>query len=110
MGWHARTGNGSVHVGTILSVYWNGQITGQPERQLTGRVSIDIETSQEWSTAEAESTGPGIAILIMPDGVRFQMTFAREDERALGISMGRRMVSRDWIVRSQIVTTHGPER
>ena len=109
MGWHARTAYKSVDVGTILCVYLNGQIAGQPEPQLIDRQHIDIETSQGWVEALVDSTGLESAILTMPDGVRFQITPRRHDERDSGISLGGRMYSRDWIVRSQVIPVVKPK-
>lgn len=103
MGWRALTNFSSVNVGTVLYVYRNGQITGQPEPQLTGTHPIDIETSTGWVEALVQSTGSESAVLMINDGAHYQMTLRRHDERESGTTMGGNMYGRDWIVRSQIV-------
>lgn len=110
MGWRALTNFSSVNIGTVLCVYLNGQITGQPEPQLTGTHPIDIETSTGWVEALVESTGPASAVLMINDGARYQMTLRRHDERESGITMGGSMYGRDWIVRSQVIPHSSNER
>ena len=109
MGWHARTAYKSIGVGTVFCIFMNGQVWGQPEPQFADEQPIDIEASQIWTKASVAATGPESAILIMPDGVQFQMTWARDGERRSGISVGQRMYSRDWIVRSQVTPVAKPE-
>lgn len=109
MGWKAHTAYKSIGVGTVFCVYLSGQIRGQPEPQFAERQPIDIETAQGWTEAEVVSTGPESAILIVPDGVQFQITVGRDGERSSGISMGGLMYSKDWIVRSQLTPVGKPQ-
>ncbi len=103
MGWEARTNFVEVKVGTCLCIYESPQIQGEPEPLLIGNQPLKIEAARgNWIFAQVQNAEPTSAILVMPDGLRFEITPRRADEFDCGVDM-QRMYSRDWIVRSQIV-------
>lgn len=104
MTWEARTNFSEIKPGTRLCIYERMQIGGQPPASLLGDVPLAIEDcNQRWIEAKIEGATTSNAILVMPDGVRFQISPRREGEFDSGVNLIN-MYSQDWIVRSQMPT------
>lgn len=79
----------------------NRQIKGDPEPLLSGDHLIDIEVVDSWIEAKIERANGSSAVLVMPNGVQYQITRRRHDEPSSGTTTGT-MWSQDWMVRDQI--------
>ncbi len=103
MSWQAHTNFAAIMVSARLCIFRNGQIQGLPEPMLVGDHDILIRQGDMTAIdAKVEDATLRAATLVMPNGVRFQMTPRRPDEPGADVRVGLRY-SRDWIIRSQIV-------
>jgi hypothetical protein len=72
---------------------------------LRGDTPLDIETGEgKWIKGAIENARSDTAILVMPDGVRFQISPRRSDELGPGVTWPG-LHTQDWVIRSQIIPT-----
>lgn len=104
MRWEAITAFRTIAAGVRLCVYQTPQSRTGPAPTLRGSQQLPIQLGDgTWLPALVTDAGEASAILVMPDGERYQITPRRSDERPSGITMGGHMESQDWVIRGRIV-------
>lgn len=108
MNWEAICPSLTIDVGARLCIFWTSRMDGQVVPDFAGDRSLQVQLGDNtWRPARVEHASPASAILILPDGRRFQITPRRDDEPESRIDP-RPFTGSDWIVRSHVVPLEPP--
>ena len=102
MGWEAKTAFSSVRVGARLCIFESPQNPRNPPPQLLGDHPIIIEIfDRDFLQAHIEKATKQSAILVLPDGQRFQISPLKPGEFDSSITLPT-MHYEDWVVRAEL--------